>query len=303
LGISTNFAAGLWRFVPSDEVFADALSPWSARRSRGYASMPEVATGHDFKAIKLGDVNGSWKAPTVGPSSTGVAKLKAGFGKTQGRLSIGKVRVLAGKPVSVPVTLDGMDRLGSLQLTLSWDPAAASFAGITGVGLANLGTEHLGLARVSEGLVSLSWDSPTGLPMDVQGAGELLRLDLVPKTGLAMSGAIGVAAQPTGLELTDGQSEVAATVSPGWWVIGSGPGDEPAGNDTVSLRIIPASGGTIRLEATGPAGATLALEASTDLTTWTESQRLTGQGSGQPLSITSATDAGERTRFWRMRVR
>jgi len=310
LGTATNFSTGLWRFVPSDETFSSPTKPWTASRMRRYASLAAgTLSGQDFKAIKLGDVNGSWKAPTVAPSSTGTAKSKAGVGRTQGRLSIGKVRAMAGnpgnpgKPVNIPVTLDGVERLGSLQLTLSWDPATASFAGVTGVGLANLSPEHVGLARVSEGLVSLSWDSPTGLPLDLQGAGELLRLDLVPKAGLATSGPIDVAAQPTGLELTDGQSEVAATVSPGWWVIGSESGDAAAGTESVSLRITPASGGTIRLEATGPAGATLALEASTDLTTWTESQRLTGQGSGQPLSVTPATDAGERTRFWRLRVR
>jgi len=193
--------------------------------------------------------------------------------------------------------------LGSLQLTLSWDPTTASYAGVTGIGLANLSPEHVGLARVSEGLVSLSWDSPTGLPLDLQGAGELLRLDLVPKAGLVTSGAINVAAQPTGLELTDGQSEVAATVSPGWWVIGSESGDASSGTESVSLRITPAPGGTIRLEATGPSGATLALEASVDLNTWNETQSLTGQGSAQPLTLTPAMAPEEGTRFWRLRVR
>jgi len=313
LGTATNFSTGLWRFVPSDEAFSDPTKPWTASRMRRYASLAAgTLSGQDFKAIKLGDVNGSWKAPTVAPSSTGTAKSKAVLGKTQGRLSIGKVRAMAGnpsnpghpgKPVSIPVTLDGVDRLGSLQLTLSWNPTTASYAGVTGVGLANLGPEHVGLARVSEGLVSLSWDSPTGLPVDLQGAGELLRLDLVPKAGLATSGAINVAAQPTGLELTDGQSEVAATVSPGWWVIGSESGEAPSGTESVSLRITPAPGGTIRLEATGPSGATLALEASADLTTWTETQRLTGQGPGQPVSVTPATVPDGPSRFWRVRIR
>ncbi len=304
LGTATNFSTGLWRFVPSDEAFSDPTKPWTASRMRRYATLAAATlSGQDFKAIKLGDVNGSWKAPTVAPSSTGTAKSKAGVGKTQGHLSIGKVRTTVGKPVSIPVTLDGVDRLGSLQLTLSWDPATASFAGVTGIGLANLGPEHLGLARVSEGLVSLSWDSPTGLPVDLQGAGELIRLDLVPKPGLVTIGAINVAAQPTGLELTDGKSELSATVSPGWWVIGSESGDAVAGTESASLQITPAPGGTIRLEATGPSGATLTIEASADLATWTETQRLTGQGPGQPISVTPVIRAEERTRYWRIRAR
>jgi hypothetical protein len=306
LGTATNFSAGLWRFVPSDEAFSDPTKPWTASRMRRYASVAAgTLGGQDFKAIKLGDVNGSWKAPTVVSAITSLAKSKAGLGAREGRLSIGKVRALPGKPVTIPVSLSGVDTLGSVQLTLSWDPKLARFAGVTGVGLAGLGTEHLGLAKVSEGLVSLSWDSPTGKAVNLAGAGELLRLELVPKAGLALSGAIGVVAQPTPLELTDGRSEVAATATPGWWMIGSGSGDESAGAESLSLRIIPTLGGAIRLEVTGPAGATLALAASTDLTTWTETQRLTGQGPGQPVAVTvtPAAASAERARFWRVWVR
>ena len=140
--------------------------------------------------------------------------------------------------------------------------------------------------------------------MDVQGAGELLRLDLVPKPGLAVSGAIGVAEEPTRLEVTDGQAEVATTVSPGWWVIGSGSGDVSAGAETISLRIVPAAGGAIRLEAIGPAGATMALEVSTDLTTWNETERFSCRDPGQPVSINPVTAAEERgCRFWRVKIK
>jgi hypothetical protein len=90
-------------------------------------------------------------------------------------------------------------------------------------------------------------------------------------------------------------------------VIGSEDGAEAVGVESVSLRMVPAPAGTIRLEAIGPAGATLGLESSTDLTTWTETQRLTGQGPGHPVSVTPATvnpatGPEERTRFWRLRV-
>ena len=76
LGLSTNFPAGLWRFVPSDEVFSNPTSPWSAPRSRNYVSLPTIETGHDFTAIKLGDVNGSWRAPVTSGASVHRAKGK-----------------------------------------------------------------------------------------------------------------------------------------------------------------------------------------------------------------------------------
>jgi len=61
--------------------------------------------------------------------------------------------------------------------------------------------------------------------------------------------------------------------------------------------------GTFSLEIRAPAGVNLALETTSDLNSWSETQRLTGQGPGNPVKITLQTDPNVQSKFWRVRVR
>jgi hypothetical protein len=296
LGVATNYPGGsVWRFVPADEVLPDPTRPWTASRLRRYASLAGGVLGkQDFKAIKLGDVNGSWQAPPTAAGST----IKS---KTKGRLTVGKVRAKAGEAVNITVGLSGMDRLGSMQMTLTWDANAASFEGVEGLGLTGLSSENLGLTRVSDGELSLSWDHPSGRVVDLTGTAGLFQLKLRPKATTAKRIEIRVTEGPTRLELTDGDTEVMATVDPGWLEIGA-PGE--VGADSVSLRFVGLnSDGRMELEARGPEGMKLNLEASDTLKTWAEVQSITAQGPDSPVKVTLQPDPNVRVKFWRVRVR
>ena len=65
----------------------------------------------------------------------------------------------------------------------------------------------------------------------------------------------------------------------------------------------PKADGSFGLEIRAPAGINLALEATSDLSTWTETQRFVGQGSGNPVKITLQTDPNVQAKFWRVKVR
>jgi Zn-dependent metalloprotease len=65
----------------------------------------------------------------------------------------------------------------------------------------------------------------------------------------------------------------------------------------------PKPDGTLGLEIIAPQGATIAVEATSDLSAWTETQRITGQGSGNPVKVTLQADPNVQARFWRVRVR
>ena len=281
--------------MPSDEAFTNTAKPWTATRMRQYASLASgTLSGQDFKAIKLGDVNGSWKAPTVTTGS--ILKSKA-----KGRLTVGKVRAEAGKTVTIPVSLAGVDRLGSVQMTLSWDANAASYEGVEGLALGGLSLENLGLALVSEGLLSVSWDHPSGRVVDLTGTAGLFQLKLRPTATTAKRIEIRVTEGPTRLELTDGDTEVMAAVDSGWLEIGA-PGEVSL--DLMSLRFMGLnSDGRMELEARGPEGMKLNLEASDTLKTWAEVQSVTGQGSGTPVKVTLQPDPNVQAKFWRVRVR
>jgi hypothetical protein len=55
------------------------------------------------------------------------------------------------------------------------------------------------------------------------------------------------------------------------------------------------------LEVTAGDGAEVILETTTDLNAWSETQRVTGQGTGTPVRVTITPQAGVEARFWRVR--
>jgi hypothetical protein len=65
----------------------------------------------------------------------------------------------------------------------------------------------------------------------------------------------------------------------------------------------PTGDGSFGLEILAPVGINLVLEATSDLSAWTETQRIVGQGSGNPVKITLKTDPNVQAVFWRVRVR
>ena len=65
----------------------------------------------------------------------------------------------------------------------------------------------------------------------------------------------------------------------------------------------PKADGTLGLEIRAPQGAIVAVETTSDLNAWTETQRLTGQGSGNPVKLILQTDPNVQAKFWRVRVR
>jgi hypothetical protein len=76
------------------------------------------------------------------------------------------------------------------------------------------------------------------------------------------------------------------------------------GDQRPQVAIVPPKqGGSFGLEIRAPQGATVAVETTGDLTTWTETQRVTGQGSGTPVKVTLQADPNVQAKFWRVRVR
>jgi hypothetical protein len=77
-----------------------------------------------------------------------------------------------------------------------------------------------------------------------------------------------------------------------------------SGDQRPQVAIVPPKqDGSFGLEIRAPQGATVAVETTGDLTTWTETQRVTGQGSGTPVKVTLQADPNIQAKFWRVRVR
>jgi len=63
----------------------------------------------------------------------------------------------------------------------------------------------------------------------------------------------------------------------------------------------PGADGSLTLEVTARVGQQVVVETTTDLSAWSEAQRVTGQGGGTPVRVTITPQPGVEARFWRVR--
>jgi hypothetical protein len=295
LGTATTFSGGLWRFVPSDEAFANTAKPWTATRMRQYASLASGTTsGQDFKAIKLGDVNGSWKAPTVTTGS--IIKSKA-----KGRLIVGKVTAATGEVVGIPIKAEGFAAVTSMQFTMRWDPAQLEFVSAGHFELPGLTAGNFNSLKMKEGLLTFSWDPPSGQGVELAMISELFQVQMKV---LATGGATAEMAwseSPTPTEVTVDFSPVETDKVIGGVTVSGG---TPVTPESLVLKVLGISAdGRLELSVQGPVGVQVAVETSSDLTTWIEAQRIVGQGAGSPAKVTLQPDPNVQAKFWRVRVR
>jgi hypothetical protein len=152
--------------------------------------------------VLAGDVNGSSSVTTA--DITLIRRLILGASiiqaksKPKAQLVVGSGRDLGDGVTVHLVTLRGVRSLTSLQFTLAWDPAEASYVGIEAGALKDLSPENLGTARAGQGLVSVSWDPANGVARDLGGEAIVLGLKLKARPGRTLS-RLTVPERPTAL--------------------------------------------------------------------------------------------------------
>ncbi|GJM33989.1 MAG: hypothetical protein DHS20C18_29900 [Saprospiraceae bacterium] len=145
-----------WRFVPMDYEFSDAENPF-VDTIPDYISLEAVAEDMDslaFMAIKIGDLN-----MDVIPQQDEELALRNGaptFALTVEDIELqpGTTYVLDFNSTDLPIT-------SGFQFTLRLNPEVANIVGIEG-GAA--GVESFGTNRLSDGIITSSWNQLDGLP-------------------------------------------------------------------------------------------------------------------------------------------
>ncbi|MBT4817831.1 MAG: hypothetical protein HON70_19145, partial [Lentisphaerae bacterium] len=142
LAISDTLPGGLWRFVPSDTVYADSRVPWGAPEARSYTGLQADMFDQDFTAIRLGDVNSSWTAPTDG--GRGGDTSPAATRDAAVTFAVSDDVANAGEPVTVDVAVSDFVAVTSVQCTVQWDPAVLTYVSTGDYGLAGLAGGNFG---------------------------------------------------------------------------------------------------------------------------------------------------------------
>jgi len=138
-----------WRFVDKSHSFADLTNPWGWPETIEYVNLDQKMRNIDFHAVKIGDINGdAVNNGLTGNGTRGNGTLT--FATADAKLS-------AGDQYRMDVTADNFDAIAGYQFTMQYD-AAVEFAGIES-GALTVSNENVGVSRMSEGLITMSWNT------------------------------------------------------------------------------------------------------------------------------------------------
>lgn len=111
----------------------------------------------DFKGIKIGDVNNSVKASNLSNTST---RTKEVFTMIADEKSFN-----ANEEVSIPLLANANSLISGYQFTVQFDPAKVQFLDIIG-GVNSMNKENIGISKIDEGFITLSWNSTTAISIN-----------------------------------------------------------------------------------------------------------------------------------------
>ncbi len=139
-----------WSFVPTDYVFADPTTPWAAPRTK--TVMLDDHKVVNFMAFKMGDVTGNAVAGLTGNSQV----------RTNGflNLEMDELNLQAGQVYQVEMKSSDFEKINGYQFTFKFDQTALSFEGFES-GAIQLTESNFGVQKLTEGLMSTSWNSRT----------------------------------------------------------------------------------------------------------------------------------------------
>jgi len=155
-----------WRFVASDFQSVDvsqAFAEVDAAQSIDYPSINANISDADFLAVKLGDVNDDWSAPS---SSTTQNVFVGGRRPQTERFALGSPREMEDGRVALEPHANPLHGLLAMQLDLNWDPEVLALDEIHGHALtgfdARIHTVHI------KGSTRIAWDDATleGVDLD-----------------------------------------------------------------------------------------------------------------------------------------
>ena len=149
-----------WRFVPTEYDFSDPNDPWPFVEVMDIDDLSGDMMSNDFVAIKVGDLSGDAKANGLLGSV-----VRSG---AEVSISTEDVHFEEGQLVEVDLILSEGSYTG-LQYALQFDNKKVQLADIQHSAL--LSTDaNLGLTRLDEGLIALSWNGAQGQAEDFEGA-------------------------------------------------------------------------------------------------------------------------------------
>jgi len=154
LHIDDELAANTsWRFVDANHVFGTNVFDFPEYVSPTVNG--SIFNPANFMAVKVGDVNG-----TASPNSLLGSDSRTFAGELA--LSLEATQVAAGETFTVDFNANEFKNIAGYQFTLGFDNSAVEFVDVTS-NLEGLDVANFGLTKLSEGVITTSWNSNEGV--------------------------------------------------------------------------------------------------------------------------------------------
>ena len=184
LGITNSFPNGQqsWRFVTSNHTYSSPTNPFPFTENYSYTQLQDNKVSQNFVAIKIGDVNNSAVVNVNNPSTESRSAKLLTF-------QFDNVDAQNGQEVVVPIYAQGFTDLLGFQSTFQFDANKLELVDILPNAL-NIQASNFGTHRVSEGLISCSWND--GTPISIPSSQPLFTLVFSAKSDIASTQAVDI---------------------------------------------------------------------------------------------------------------
>jgi hypothetical protein len=300
---TNGLPAGLWRFVPTNYLFLDPQNPWNAPSNLWYPNLVADAANGDFVAIKLGDVNSSWTAPS-GTGSSQARRERVPAKTANGPQALEKNAVpevvfaasqqsaQPGQTVAARVTVGGFSQVSGAQFTLAWDPAVLRYVGTGSYGARGLSGACFGTTLTASGVLTFAWFDPGLVGVTLADGTVLFSVSFE---------VIGKAGSVSGVALTGSPTTQAVCVDDARAPFGAQDGSVAVVGPGVLVSNSVYAKGVFRLSVPTEQGRSYILEFTDSLTPakWRALPAVTGDGTVTVLADPAATN---QQRFYRVHV-
>lgn len=127
-------------------------------------------------------------------------------------VAAGTARGCPGTQVVVPVATQGTRTLGTVQFSMHWDPAVATFVGVEQIGLAGMSyAENFG-GDMAAGTLTVSWEDPSLAGTTVPDGTTLFAVRFTVNGPLGATSAVTIDGNPVAIEFTEPDLDVLTVV-------------------------------------------------------------------------------------------
>ncbi len=163
LGIYQKFPENSsWKFIDASHVIYDVERPWDYVESIIVNDVEGHFSHNNFLGIKIGDVSGDAVAQSQARNVQTRSLASVSFSTRNRSFRTGDV-------LEIPFTMEAIQDMIGFQITMGFNANDLVFESIRGEAL-DVNDEYLGMTRIEEGLISMSWNDVRALsvnPSDV----------------------------------------------------------------------------------------------------------------------------------------